>query len=121
MKLEVLPWHLSVCKIDSLKWTDICSKPFFLCRTDKELSLVCLSENVPADVVGEEKGWRVFRIEGTLDFSLVGILSEISGVLAKEDIGIFAISTYDTDYFLVKEENLERALSTLKCNGYQIL
>ncbi|MBR4685987.1 MAG: ACT domain-containing protein [Candidatus Methanomethylophilaceae archaeon] len=121
MKLEVLPWHLSVCKIDSLKWTELCSKPFFLSRTDNELSLVCLTENVPADVLNEEKGWRAFRIEGTLDFSMVGVLSKITGILARENIGIFAISTFDTDYILVKEKDLESALTALRDNGYQVL
>ncbi|WII07445.1 ACT domain-containing protein [Methanomassiliicoccales archaeon LGM-RCC1] len=83
--------------------------------------MVCLTENVPADILNEEKGWRAFRIEGTLDFSMVGVLSKITGILAGENIGIFAISTFDTDYILVKEKDLESALTALRDNGYQVL
>ena len=62
-----------------------------------------------------------FRIQGVLDFSLVGILSGISGILAAQGIGIFAVSTFNTDYILVKEENFDRALDILAAEGYRIV
>ena len=66
-------------------------------------------------------GWRTFRIEGVLDFSLIGILSEISKVLAENKIGIFVVSTYNTDYILVKKENLQKAQQALKTTGYEVV
>ena len=68
-----------------------------------------------------DDGWRAFRIQGVLDFSLVGILSEITGILAEDKIGIFAISTFNTDYILTKKENYQKALDLLDAEGYKIL
>ena len=75
---------------------------------------------MPSETTAREDGWKGFRIEGVLDFSLIGILSKISTILAENKIGIFAVSTYNTDYILVKEENFERALSVLSEAGYEI-
>ena len=83
--------------------------------------MVCKTEDAPEDAVEREDGWRAFRIAGVLDFSLVGILSKISGILAGEGIGIFAVSTYNTDYILVREEDFDRALNALEARGYGIL
>ena len=83
--------------------------------------MVCLTENVPDRVIKREDGWRGFRIQGVLDFSLSGILAEISSLLAKNEIGIFVISTYNTDYILTKEENYQRALEVLSDAGYEIV
>ncbi len=71
------------------------------------------------ETAAREDGWRAFRIEGVLDFSLTGILSAISGILAENGIGIFAVSTYNTDYILVKAENLVKALDVLREAGYE--
>ena len=119
MKLQVLPYDLTVCKVQSL--TDIHTDAdfFFIGRTDEEISLVCRTEDTPADTTEREDGWRGFRIGGILDFSLTGILAKISGVLAEKKIGIFAVSTYNTDYVLVKKENLDRAMEALSAAGYE--
>ena len=90
-------------------------------RTDQEISLVCRTEDTPALTIERDDGWRGFRIQGILDFSLIGILSKLSGILAEYKIGIFAVSTYNTDYILVKEENFERALSVLNSEGYLVV
>ena len=82
---------------------------------------MCITENTPSDTIERDDGWRGFRIQGTLDFSLVGILAKISGILADHKISIFAVSTYNTDYVLVKEENFDRALSILEAEGYSII
>ena len=93
---------------------------FFIGRTDEEISLVCPTAEAPARTLAREDGWRGFRIRGTLDLSLVGILSRLSAVLAEAGIGIFAVSTYNTDYILVKEKDLDRALDMLAAAGYEI-
>lgn len=80
-----------------------------------------MTEHVPPNVTERDDGWKAFRIQGILDFSLIGILSEISSLMAQNGIGIFAISTYNTDYVLVKKENYEKALQVLLKAGYQIV
>ena len=78
-------------------------------------------EVTPADPIERDDGWKGFRIQGILDFSLIGILSKLSGILAEHKIGIFAVSTYNTDYILVKEENFEKALTALASEGYSVV
>ena len=120
MKLTVLPYDISVCKIPSVKDIDLSSDFFFIGKTDEEVSLVCKAEDVPASATDKEDGWKGFRFDGELDFSLVGVLSEISGILAKSEISIFAVSTYNTDYVLVKAVDYERAINVLIEAGYTL-
>jgi hypothetical protein len=75
---------------------------------------------VPGNTTDRDDGWRAFRIVGVLDFSLIGILAGISEILAENKIGLFAVSTYNTDYILTKAENYERALDVLRNAGYTI-
>ena len=118
--IEPISIGLSVCKVTNYNHVDL-SQPFvFTGSTDQEMSLVCPTELVPNNTINREDGWRVFRIQGMLEFSLVGILARITKVLASNQIGIFAISTFNTDYILVKEENLDKALTVLKNAGYPI-
>ena len=121
MKLKALPDALTVCRLADLSAQDLNQEFYFLSRTDEELSLVCRTEAAPANTTDRDDGWRGFRIEGVLDFSLIGILSKISAILAENEIGIFAVSTYNTDYILVKEENFDRALRALAEKGYTIV
>ena len=120
MELKILEHRLSVCKVSDVSAIDLKSDFFFLGKTDEELSLVCKTDEIPSKTTAREDGWRGFRIQGVLDFSLIGILSELSGILAEHQIGIFAISTYNTDYILVKEADLDRALEVLASEGYTI-
>ena len=120
MKLKKLPHELTVCKVASMADINLDSGFFFIGKTDEEISLVCETRNTPAQTLAREDGWRAFRIEGVLDFSLIGILSKITGVLAESGIGIFAVSTYNTDYILVKDENFDKAAETLAAAGYTI-
>ncbi|MBQ1943771.1 MAG: ACT domain-containing protein [Ruminococcus sp.] len=121
MYLKVLPYDLTVCKTADTAALDLTREFYFIAKTDEELSLVCQTADVPACTTAREDGWRGFRIEGTLDFSLVGILSKLSGILAENQIGLFAVSTYNTDYILVKKEDLEKALAALGERGYHII
>ena len=120
MELKKIPYKLTVCKVEDISYVDISADFYFIGKTDEELSLVCRTEDVPLFTTERDDGWRGFRISGTLDFSLIGILSKLSGILAEHKIGIFAVSTYNTDYILVKEENFERALDILGSEGYSI-
>lgn len=123
MKLELkkIEYNLTVCKIRNISDIDMTSAFYFIGKTDEEMSLVCKTEDTPAKTIERDDGWKGFRIQGTLDFSLIGILSKLSGILAEHKIGIFAVSTYNTDYILVKEENFERALKVLALEGYVIV
>lgn len=120
MILKKLSYDLTVCKVENLSGININNRFFFIGKTDEELSLVCETSEVPSVTVEREDGWKGFRIEGVLDFSLIGVLSKISGILAENKIGIFALSTYNTDYILVKEENFDRALTVLSVAGYEV-
>ncbi len=118
MKLKKLPFELTVCRVQSAAQIDLSAEFYFIGRTDEEISLVCRTEDVPAGTAAREDGWRGFRVEGVLDFSLVGILSGLSAALAEQGIGIFAVSTYNTDYLLVKAEDFGRAAAALEAAGY---
>lgn len=118
MNLKKLPYELSVCKLNSNTDFNFNLNFCFFAKTDDEISLVCKTEDVPFDVITKDDGWCGFYFDETLDFSLIGILSKISAVLAENNIGIFAVSTYNTDYILVKSENFDKAVSVLKSNGY---
>ena len=120
MILKRLECEFSICQIKDFTDIDL-SRPFhFAARTDEECSLVCPTADVPEHTLARDDGWRAFRIEGVLDFSLIGILARISSLLAKNQIGIFAVSTYNTDYILTKAEKYERALQVLAEGGYSI-
>ena len=121
MKLKVINEVFSVCKIKDVREVNFEDSFCFIGKTDEELSLVCATRYVPSVTLEREDGWRGFRIEGVLDFSLIGILSKLSTILADEGIGIFAISTFNTDYVLTKEENFEKALIALERKGYEVM
>lgn len=93
--------QLTVCKLKSTADIDLNHDFYFIGRTDEEISLVCKTEDTPVETLVCDDGWRAFRIQGTLDFSMIGVLSKISSILAANKIGIFAVSTYNTDYILL--------------------
>ena len=111
---------LSICKIPDYSLVDLEEPYCFTGCTPDEKSLVCRTEDVPSNATSKDDGWTVFMIEGILDFSLIGILSGIASTLADAGIGIFAISTYNTDYILVKDENKTRAEKAQRKAGYII-
>lgn len=118
--LEILQPRFSVCKVIDYSDVDL-RKPFcFTGTTDEENSLVCPEALVPENTTERDDGWKGFRIIGQLDFSLIGILARISKLLAEGGIGIFAISTYNTDYILTKEENFTKAMKVLQSAGYEV-
>ena len=115
LTLSLLPSTLAVCRLDGESefpaWAQ--SSSFLnIARTSDELSVVCDQSLVP-DGVKMVAGWRAFKVEGPLDFSLTGIVSSISAVLADNKISIFVVSTFDTDYILVQEKNLAKTKEVL--------
>ena len=121
LELVVLDCALSVCKLENLP--DGLMDGGFCCvaRTEDELSVVCETARVPKDALASEDGLRALKVQGSLDFALVGILARISAALADADVPLFAISTYDTDYILVKEIDLNSAIIALQEEGCDIL
>ena len=120
MRLEVINKVFSICKLEDLSGIDYSDDIFFIGKTDQELSLVCSSKSVPVKATECDHGWKAFRIQGELDFSLIGILSRISSILAENNIGIFAVSTYNMDYILTKDDNFDKAIEALKSKGYEV-
>ncbi|MFC4770948.1 ACT domain-containing protein [Enterococcus hermanniensis] len=120
MRLLTLSEPLSVYQVHDLSHIDLKQKPLFISQTEDELSIVSASKTVPKDTLKREDEWRALKIEGVLDFSLVGILATISSLLAAKNISIFAISTYNTDYILVKADTLVEAINILEANDYTV-
>lgn len=121
MKLKMLEQTFSICKIQNISGVNFQSEFCFLGKTSEEISLVCATSDVPNNTIERDDEWKGLKIVGVLDFSLIGILSKITTVLAKNNIGIFAVSTYNTDYLFVKEKNYIKALKALQEAGYEIL
>jgi hypothetical protein len=120
--LTLLPDRLTVCRLDpSDPVPEWAAGDGFLSitRTATELSIVC-DEALPPGGLTREDGWRVLAIDGQLDFNLVGILAELSGILAAAGISLFAISTYDTDYLLVQGDDLQLAKTALRDQGHRV-
>lgn len=121
MEIRKLNQDFSVCKVMDYSLVNMDAEYSFIGKTDEEKSLVCITGDVPSNAIERDDGWKGFRIQGVLDFSLIGILSKIAEILAKNSISIFAISTYNTDYVLMKKENYQRALDILEHSGYQVV
>lgn len=121
MEIKKIDYGFSVCKVKDFSKANLENEYCFIGKTDEENSLVCITENTPDNVTEREDDWKAFRIQGVLDFSLIGILAKISALLAENKIGIFAISTYNTDYILTKKDNYEKALEVLINAGYQVV
>ncbi len=121
MEIKKIKHDFSVCKVADYSQVNWNAEYVFIGKTDEEKSLVCVTGEVPENVIEREDGWKAFRIQGVLEFSLIGILAEISELMAQNKIGIFAVSTYNTDYILIKKENYQKALRVLENAGYQII
>lgn len=121
VEIKKIDEEFSVCQVEDYSLINWDCTYCFIGKTDEEKSLVCPTGEIPANVIQREDGWRAFRIQGVLDFSLIGILAEIAAVLADHGISIFAVSTYNTDYVLVKKERYRKALEVLEDAGYQVV
>ena len=121
MEIKKIDHNFSVCQVEDYSLVNLNSEYSFIGKTDEEKSLVCITDEVPANVIQQDDGWKAFRIQGVLNFSLIGILAKIAAALADNGISIFAVSTYNTDYVLMKKENYQKALDVRKALGYMII
>ncbi len=121
MEIKTFDLDFSVCKLTTAEELTTDKQFYFTGITEEEISLICQTKDVPKKTLEREDGWKMFRIQGVLDFSLIGILSKISTLLADNTIGLFAISTFNTDYILVKEENFQKAKDVLSAAGYTLV
>jgi hypothetical protein len=121
--LSLLPGGFAVCRLPAAapipRWVSRSSGFFALIRTPGELCAVCAEMEVP-ETVQAEGGWRLLQVHGPLDFSLVGVLASLALPLAQAGVSIFALSTYDTDYLLVRQADLERAAQALAQAGHRL-
>ncbi|MFC4323229.1 ACT domain-containing protein [Litchfieldia salsa] len=123
MKLKILDSTFSVVKFspnETIPLWALRSDVFSITRTDEELSIVCPSESLSKYEVYKdiENDWKCIKVEGILDFSLTGILSSLANTLAENKISIFAISTFNTDYLLIKSHSIEKAKAVLENEGH---
>ena len=122
LTLSLLDGEFAVCRLDPLSpvpaWADLAGFSS-VTRTADELSVVCRAVRVPPETQCE-KGWRCLKVHGPFAFELTGILNSLTGPLARAQIGIFAISTFDTDYLLVKGEHLGKAIEALTGAGHTV-
>ena len=121
MEIKRLEHDFSVCKVSDYSQVDLEEEFCFVGKTDEERSVVCITDHVPGNTTERDDGWKAYRIQGVLDFSMVGVLARISALMADNGIGIFAVSKYNTDYILTKKENHEKALAVLAQAGYKII
>lgn len=121
VQIKKIYHDFSICQVEDYSLVNLDSEYSFIAKTEEERSLVCITKEVPSNVIRRDDGWRAFCVQGVLDFSLIGILSKISTILAERGISIFAVSTYNTDYILIKDTNYEKALEVLKSSGYEIV
>lgn len=122
MELTLLRPVLSVCRLEPTaeipEWAR--EGPFScVARTPDELSIVCLAEHVPPGI-RQEGGWRAFKLHGPIQFSAVGVLASLTAPLARSGISLFAISTFDTDYVLVKEDSVKKAILALRQESHRV-
>jgi uncharacterized protein len=120
--LLLQPGLYSICRLppaDALpSWAES-AKFCSITRTPEELSIVCEQEAVPSHIEANG-GWRLLRVQGRLDFSLVGVLAGLTTALASADVSVFAVSTHDTDYLLVRDETVDRAVAALRAATYTV-
>jgi len=122
LAFTLLPATLAVCRLESRApvpaWA--LTGPFVsITRTADEMSVICPETAVPAGVVCAA-GWRCLKLEGPFDFSVTGLVASFSGLLAGAGISLMVVCTYDTDYLLVRSNDLDRAIATLEAGGYRI-
>ncbi len=121
VQIKKIYQDFSICQVEDYSLVNLDSEYSFIAKTEEERSLVCITKEVPSNVIRRDDGWKAFCVQGVLDFSLIGILSKISTILAERGISIFAVSTYNTDYILIKDTNYEKALEVLRSSGYEIV
>jgi len=121
-RLTLLNGRFAICRLDAgsdvPRWA-VGGAFSSVTRTDDELSIVCEEARLPSGLAAE-RGWRCLRVAGPLAFSEIGVLSSLTGALAEAQVSVFAISTYDTDYLLVREADADPAVVALRSAGHEV-
>lgn len=121
-KFRILEGIYTICSLEKESdvplWVNK-SRFYSITKTNDELSIFCIQENIPSGVKCENN-WKILQIDSVLDLSMVGVTAEISTLLAKNNINLFAVSTFNTDYICVKEHNLEKTIEVFKKAGNTI-
>ena len=124
MQLTILPERFAICRLSPQQplpnWLSYVGTLISVTCTSDECSIVCPEERVPQDVQSE-RGWKAIKVLGPLDFSLTGILASLATTLANEQIPLFALSTFDTDYLLIKEIFIQQAQDVLTQSGHTFI
>jgi hypothetical protein len=123
LSLKLMPDRMAVCRFDPVAelpdWFDM-SGFYSITRSKEELTIVC-REALVASGTTCENGWRYFKVQGVLDFSEIGIIFSLTQPLAESGISVFVISTFDTDYFMVKEKDLAKAVDVFTAAGHRVM
>jgi len=122
LNLSLMPHTYAVCELQPnghIPTWALIGDFVSLTRTEQELSVVCMQENVP-DEIQAERNWRCVQVQGMFDFSLAGVHASLAIPLAEANISILSIATYATDYLLIKEQDLDQALEVLRNAGHQV-
>jgi hypothetical protein len=121
LELQLLPDRLAVCRLDTRDESPLRARSgvFSVTRTVDELSVICPEEDAPdgAEVSG---GWRALKVRGPLDHTLTGVLASIAAPLAEAQVALFPLATFDTDYVLVQEGDVDRATGALEAAGHHV-
>ena len=124
LTLALLPQRYAVCRLDPNghipPWALMGDDFVSLTRTNTELSVICLEENVPLEGTRAERGWRCMKVEGPFDFSVAGVHASLAVPLAEANISVLAIATYDTDHLLVQEKDVDRTIQVLAQAGHRV-
>ena len=121
MTLQVLDRELSICKLLDLNDIALSSPPLFLAITQDEISLVCGSGYEPRHCIIKSSGWRAMKATKGMDSTPAGVIADVSGILAEAGIPVLAMSTFDTDYILIKDERLHEAMMAMAKSGYDFV
>ena len=120
MNLQKLEQNLTVCKISDIMQVDFSRELVFLSKTSDEISLVCETDHTPPNAIETEAGWKALKVSGVLDFGMVGVIAGISKILAEVKVSVFVVSTYNTDYVLMKAKDFDKGVQALERSGYSV-
>lgn len=121
MILEKIVGEFCICKLDNISNEQLNKEYYFVSRTDKELSLVCLKKDIPESVIIVEDGWKCFRIAEDAAFEKYGMIAFLAKIIAEQKTGVLVVATYDTDYLFIKDEKFSDVCNALEQEGCQFL
>jgi len=121
LELQLLPDRLAVCRLDATDESPLRARSgvFSVTRTADELSVICPEEDAP-ESAEVSAGWRALKVRGPLDHTATGVLASIAGPLAEARVALFPLATFDTDYVLVQESDVDRATGALEAAGHRV-